>query len=181
MTRTSSCLLGSGIAVCHGYPPRIGARPLRLSTPSLSTRSFKPSKAFHMPPRSAPYIQRLRHSLKILPQGFLFWTLLTGTGITYSVFNAKPLVLEGERVAITSEEVERKYSSSTISMTIEQANGALEQMGETFMIGNGSGVIRHDDIQLPSNPIVEDWCNWASGVEENGVGWMMFGIYDGHA
>ena len=101
-----------------------------------------------MPPRSAPYIQWLRQSSKILPQGFLFWTLLTGAGISYSVFNAKPLVLEGERLALTSEEVERKYFSSTVSVTIEQANGALEQIGETFMIGNGSGVIRHDNIQL---------------------------------
>ena len=181
MTRMSSCFWGSGIAVCHGYTARIGARRLRLSTPSLSTRSFKPSRAFHMPPRSAPYIQRLRQSLKALPHGFLFGTLLTGGGISYSVFNAKPLVLEGERLTLTSEEVERRYSSLTVSVTIEQANGALERIGETFMIGNGSGVIRHDDIQLASNPMIEDWCNWASGVEENGIGWMMFGIYDGHA
>lgn len=134
-----------------------------------------------MPPGSAPYMQRLRQSPESLPRGYLFWILLAGAGISYSVFNAKPLVLEGERVAITTEEVERKYSSTATSLTIEQVNAALEQMGETFMIANGSGVIRHDDIQLPSNPMMEDWYNWASGVEENGIGWMMFGIYDGHA
>ena len=181
MTRTSSYLWASGIAVCNGSSAQIGARRLRLSMPSLSTRAFKPSKAFHMPPRSATYIQRLRQSLKISPRGSLFWILLTGAGISYSVSSAKPLVLEGERLTLTSEEVERKYSSSTVSRTIEQVNGALAQIGETFMIGNGSGVIRHDDVQLSSLPIIEDFCNWASGVEENGIGWMMFGIYDGHA
>ena len=178
MTRISSHLLGS--AVCHGYPARIGARHLRLSAPSLSTRSFRSSKALHIPPRSAPYIQRLRQSLKILSQGYLFWALLGGAGIFYSTYNAKPLLLERERL-ITLEEAELKYFSPTVRLTIEQVNDVLEQLGGSFKHGNGSGIIRHDGIQLPSNPILEDRWNWVSGVEENEIGWMMYGIYDGHA
>ena len=80
MARMSSCL--------QGYPARIGARRSCLSTPSLSARSFTLSKAFHMPPQSAPHIRWLRQSWKILPQRFLFWTLLAGAGVCFASCDA---------------------------------------------------------------------------------------------
>lgn len=96
MSRTPSYLLGSSSAVCHSFTARVGARQLRFSLPSSSARSSQRSRALHSSQRSAPYRQWLRLSHIALPQGILFWVLLAGAGISNSIYNAKPLLLESD-------------------------------------------------------------------------------------
>lgn len=183
MTRISTFVLGSASAVCHPFTARIGARQLRPSPPSLSARGFQQSRALHSSQRSAPYCQWLWPSHKALPQGTLFWILLSGAGISYSIYDAKPLVLESDGTfeLLGSEKVKQKYLSPTSPFTIEQANEMLRRWEDSQMVGSGSGVLRCDTMQLPSNSISEDDCLLATGHEEGEIEWMLFGIYDGHA
>ncbi|KAF6240447.1 hypothetical protein HO173_001115 [Letharia columbiana] len=57
----------------------------------------------------------------------------------------------------------------------------LRRSEDSQMIGSGSGVLRYDTMQLPSNSISEDDCLSATGREDGEIEWMLFGIYDGHA
>lgn len=115
MTRIPSYLLGSGSTVCHHFIARIAARQLRPSPPSLFASSFQRSGVLHSSQTNPPYCRWLRHSHRALPQGILFWILLTGAGISYSFYNAKPLVLETDETfkLLGSEEDKQKYLSPT--------------------------------------------------------------------
>lgn len=182
MARISSYLLGSGSAVCHPFHARIGARQLRLLR-SLSASSFQPSRALHSSQRSALYRQWPRQSHIPLPQGILFWVLLAGAGVAYNIHNAKPLLLESDDTLklLGSEQVKEEYLPPKIPFTIELANEVLRLQEDSQIVGNGSGVLRYDTMQLPSNPILEDDYLSASGHEDSEIRWMLFGIYDGHA
>ena len=184
MTRPSSYLLGSGLAGFHHYTLRVGASQLRLSTPLLSAKSFNRPRALHLSRRSPPYLQWLQNSYRALPQGILFWTLLTSVGISYSIYNVQPSVLENDEafhLLVGPDGVKQKYLSPTPRLTVEHANEALRRLQGSSMIGAGSGVIRLDTMQLQSNPILEDMCRSTLGYEDDEVKWMLFGIYDGHA
>ena len=183
MTRISSCLLGSRSTVCHHLIARIRVRQLRPSPPSLSASSFQRSRVLHSSRTNPPDCQWLRYSHRALPQGILFCILLTGAGISYSLYNAKPLLLETDvtRTFLGPEEDKEKYLSPTSPFTIQEVNEALRWKEDSQFVGIGSGVLRYDTMQLPSNPIVEDDYLSASGHEEGEIKWMLFGIYDGHA
>lgn len=183
MSRAASYLLGSSSAVCHSFTARVGARQLRLSPPSSSATSLQRSRALHSSQRSAPYRQWLQHSHISLPQGILFWVLLAGAGISYSIYNAKPLLLESDETfkLLGSEQVKQKYLSPTSPFTVERVNEALRMGEDSQIVGTGCGILRYDTVQLPSNPISEDDYLSASGHEEGEIKWMLFGIYDGHA
>ena len=71
--------------------------------------------------------------------------------------------------------------SPKVGLTIEQANELLRLLGIALMIGNVSGVIRFDAVELPSNLIPEDRSSFLSMYVEGEISSMMFGIYDGHA
>lgn len=169
--------------MCHDFIARVGTRQLRPCPPSLSASSFQPPRALHSSQKNPSYYQWLRHSHRALPQGILFWVLLTGAGVSYSFYNAKPLVLESDETykLLGSEETKQKYLSPLSAFTVEQANEALRRDEDSHMVGTGSGVLRYDTMQLPSNPISEDDYLSASGHEEGEIKWMLFGIYDGHA
>ena len=93
------------------------------------------------------------------------------------------MVLENEETfkLLGPEQVKQKYLSPTSPFTIEQANEALRRDEDSQLVGTGSGVLRYDTMQLPSNPISEDDYISASGHQEGEIKWMLFGIYDGHA
>lgn len=114
----------------------------------------------------------------------LFWVLLTGAGISSTIYNAKPLVLESDETfkLLGPAQVKQKYLSPTSPFTIEQANEALRREEDSHLVGTSSGVLRYDTImQHSSNPISEDDDLSASGHQEGEIKWMLFGIYDGHA
>ena len=185
MTCMSSYLLGSGSAVCHPFISRICARQLHSFPPSLSAISFQRSRALHSSQRSPPYRRWSRPSHRALPQGILFWILFTGAGISYSSYYARPLILESDETFkwVGSEQGKQKYLPPGIPFTLEQANEALRRQEDSQMVGTGSGVLRYDTMQLPSNPISEDDYLSASGHEDHEEGpirWMLFGIYDGY-
>lgn len=186
MTRITTYLLGSGSVVCHrchSLTVRIGARWLRPSPPLPSACSFQQFKALPSSPRSYSDRQWLQPSRKALPQKILFWILITGAGFTYSIHNATPLVLESEetfRPAGTGK-VKDTYLPPILPFTLELANEALRREEGSRTVRAGSGVLRYDTMQLPSNPISEDDYVSASGYEEGEIKWMLFGIFDGHA
>lgn len=180
MTRISSILMGPGSAFWHGSIARCRARYLRRSTPLLSSSASnsKGFRALHLSRKSAPYSQWLRRPHRRI----IFWTLLTGAGISYSIYNAQPLVLESDEAFETlGLRFKQKYSSLTNRLTIEQANEVLRRIENSEIIGVGSGILRLDTMQLPSNPIPEDICLTAGGQEDGETRWMLCGIYDGHA
>ena len=179
MPRLLSYLSGSASAVCHPFTPRLVARQLHHSPLSFPASKFQRVSALHSSHRSAPY----RHSHRALSQEVLIWILLTGAGISYIVYNAKPLLLESDETfkLLGSAEVKQKYLSPTIPLAVEQANKALRREEYSQLVGSGSGVLRYDTMQLPSNPISEDDYLTASGHEDGDIKWMLFGIYDGHA
>lgn len=186
MTRISSSLLGLGSVVCHRCQPftvRIGARQLRPSQPLLSACSFQQFRDLPSSPRSSPDRQWLQPSHKALPQRILFWILITGAGFSYSIHNATPLVLETEETFTEAgtEEVKQNYLPPTSPFTLEQANKALQREERSRTVRAGSGVLRYDAMQLPSNPILVDDYRAISGFEQGEIKWMLFGIYDGHA
>lgn len=84
--------------------------------------------------------------------------LLTGAGISYSVYNARPLVLESDETfkLLGSEQVKQKYLPPTLPFTVEQASEALRRQKDSQIVGTGSGVLRCVTMQLPSNPTSED-------------------------
>lgn len=162
------------------------ARQLRSFPPSLSVSSLQRSRALHPSHRSAPNRQWPRSSYKALLRGTLFWILLTGAGISYHFHNARPLVLESEETfkLLDPKQVKRKYLPLASPFTLEHANETLRRHEDSRIVGNGSGVLRYDTVQLPSNSISEDCYFSASGHhghEDGEIMWMLFGIYDGHA
>ncbi|GBF62726.1 pyruvate dehydrogenase (acetyl-transferring) phosphatase [Trichophyton mentagrophytes] len=76
-------------------------------------------------------------------------------------------------------------------LTPEQATERLRRNEESYFIGRGSGVVRYDVVQLPSNDPIED--DHAEKVVEvpnsvaatdNGAttsDWNFWGVFDGHA
>lgn len=179
----SSYLLGSGPAVCRPFISRICACQLHPFPPSLSAISFQRSRALHSSQRSPPYRQWSRPFHRELPQRILFWILFTGAGISYSFYYARPLVLESDETFKWAYS-EQKYLPPGKPFTLEKANEALRRQEDSHIVGTGSGVLRYDTMQLPSNPISEDDYLSASGHEDHREGpirWMLFGIYDGHA
>ena len=182
----SSYLLGSGPAACPPFIARIYARQLHPFMPSLSAINFQRSKALHSSQRNPPHCQWSRRSHRALSHGILFWILFTGAGISYTSYYARPLVLESDETFkwIGSEQGRQKYLPPIIPFTLEQANEALRRQEDSEIVGSGSGVLRYDTMQLPSNPISEDDYLSESGHEDHEEGpvrWMLFGIYDGHA
>ena len=111
------------------------------------------------------------------------WMLLTSTSISYTVHDAKPLVLESDDMFKLhgSDALNKKYLSPILPLTIKMAKEALHQEESAQIVGGSSGVIRYDTMQLPSNPIPEDKYISTLGQETNEIKWMLFRIYDGHA
>ena len=183
MTRISSYLLGPGSAICYNHSTRIGACHLRSSTPSIPANGFNQSRALHFSRRRVRHLQWLRHLHSNSPRGTLFGFLLASAGICYSTYKTKPLALESDETfkSIGQGMVKQKYISPTIPLTIEQANETLRRIEGSQAMAAGSGILRLDTMQLPSNPITEDMCLSATGYENGEIRWMLSGIYDGHA
>ena len=79
------------------------------------------------------------------------------------------------------KEASQEYYSPIVSHTIEQVNEELCRYEDTSMIGKGSGVIRCDKIEIPSNTMIEDWSDLSAVVQEDEISRVLLGIYDGHA
>ncbi len=75
-------------------------------------------------------------------------------------------------------------------MTPEEATERLRRNEESYLIERGSGVVRYDVVQVPSNdPIEDDHAEKIVPVPESIAGpsdpasmhdWMFWGVYDGH-
>ena len=76
-------------------------------------------------------------------------------------------------------------------LTPEQATQKLRKSEESYMIGRGSGVVRYDVAQMPSNnPIEDDHAEKIVEVPQTvyptadgkpGGDWMFWGVFDGHS
>jgi pyruvate dehydrogenase phosphatase len=76
-------------------------------------------------------------------------------------------------------------------LTPEQATERLRRNEESYLVGRGSGVVRYDVVQLPSNDPIEDdhaekIVEVPQSVAATGDGtpssdWMFWGVFDGHS
>lgn len=81
------------------------------------------------------------------------------------------------------------YGRKVLEMlTAEQATQKLRTNQESYLVGRGSGVVRYDVVQIPSNdPIEDDHAEKIIHVPESvsgqaeGSDWMFWGVFDGHA
>jgi pyruvate dehydrogenase phosphatase len=73
-------------------------------------------------------------------------------------------------------------------LTPEQATQKLRRNEESFFVNRGTGVVRYDVVQIPSNDPIEDdhsekiveVPDFASDREQKSD-WMFWGVYDGHS
>ena len=81
------------------------------------------------------------------------------------------------------------YGRKVLEMlTADQATQKLRTNQESYLVGRGSGVVRYDLVQIPSNdPIEDDHAEKIIHVPESiagqteGSDWMFWGVFDGHA
>jgi pyruvate dehydrogenase phosphatase len=72
-------------------------------------------------------------------------------------------------------------------LTAEQSTQKLRKMEESCLVNRGTGVVRYDQVQLPSNnPIEDDHAEKivevpAAGASGSGSDWMFWGVFDGHS
>ena len=76
-------------------------------------------------------------------------------------------------------------------LTPEQATHKLRKTQESYLVGRGSGVVRYDMVQMPSNnPIEDDHAEKIVEVPQSvsptsdgksGSDWMFWGVFDGHS
>lgn len=81
------------------------------------------------------------------------------------------------------------YGRKVLEMlTADQATQKLRTNQESYLVGRGTGVVRYDVVQIPSNdPIEDDHAEKIIHVPESVAGqsegsdWMFWGVFDGHA
>lgn len=76
-------------------------------------------------------------------------------------------------------------------MTPDQASSKLRTNEESYLVNRGSGVVRYDVVQIPSNDPIEDdhvekivevpTSSVAAESEKSPSDWMFWGVFDGHA
>ena len=116
-----------------------------------------------------------------------FWcgcsmTFVLGTGIAYSFFMTNPLRLEGNNQKLLhSDLLYEKYIPVIIPSSLDHASDTLRWEENAAQCGMGSGVLRYDSVRVQSNLPCEDHMNSASGLEEDEMRWLLWGVYDGHA
>lgn len=72
-------------------------------------------------------------------------------------------------------------------LTADQSTQKLRKMEESFLVNRGKGVVRYDQVQLPSNnPIEDDHAEKivevpVRGDSQSGSDWMFWGVFDGHS
>ncbi|KAK7723997.1 [Pyruvate dehydrogenase [acetyl-transferring]]-phosphatase 1, mitochondrial [Diaporthe eres] len=72
-------------------------------------------------------------------------------------------------------------------LTADQSTQKLRKMEESYLVNRGKGVVRYDQVQLPSNnPIEDDHAEKivevpVRGDSESGSDWMFWGVFDGHS
>ncbi|KAF3765864.1 protein serine/threonine phosphatase 2C [Cryphonectria parasitica EP155] len=72
-------------------------------------------------------------------------------------------------------------------LTPDQSTQKLRKMEESYLVNRGRGVLRYDQVQLPSNnPIEDDHAEKIVEVPvrantESGSDWMFWGVFDGHS
>ncbi|KAF2720754.1 MgPP2CL-3, protein phosphatase 2C-like protein 3 [Polychaeton citri CBS 116435] len=88
---------------------------------------------------------------------------------------------------------ETDYSGRKVleMLTPDQVTSKLRINEESYLVGRGTGVVRYDVVQIPSNdPIEDDHVEKivevpnTSAASENGKAssdWMFWGVFDGHA
>lgn len=72
-------------------------------------------------------------------------------------------------------------------LTPDQSTQKLRKMEESYFVNRGRGVLRYDQVQLPSNNPIED--DHAEKIVEvparaeaaAGSDWMFWGVFDGHS
>lgn len=92
-----------------------------------------------------------------------------------------PLTKQGENEGLNKMEM----------LTPEQATHKLRRTEESYLVGRGSGVVRYDMVQMPSNnPIEDDHAEKIVEVPQSitptadgksGSDWMFWGVFDGHS
>lgn len=88
---------------------------------------------------------------------------------------------------------ETDYSGRKVleMMTPEQVTSKLRTNEESYLVGRGTGVVRYDVVQIPSNDPIEDdhvekiveVPQTTAATEEGKASsdWMFWGVFDGHA
>lgn len=72
-------------------------------------------------------------------------------------------------------------------LTADQSTQKLRKMEESYLVNRGKGVVRYDQVQLPSNnPIEDDHAEKivevpVRGASDSGSDWMFWGVFDGHS
>jgi pyruvate dehydrogenase phosphatase len=81
------------------------------------------------------------------------------------------------------------YGRKVLEMlTPDQATAKLRKNEESWMVNRGTGVVRYDVVQIPSNDPIEDdhaekiidVTNVAPTEGSNASDWMFWGVFDGH-
>jgi pyruvate dehydrogenase phosphatase len=109
------------------------------------------------------------------------------------------LVVEQGQIFATEIPADMKISKETDfsgrktveMLTAEQATAKLRTNEESYLVSRGTGVIRYDVVQIPSNDPIEDDhvekiievpSTSAAAVQgANSSDWMFWGVFDGHA
>ena len=109
-------------------------------------------------------------------------SLFVGAGLLYIFATTKTLRLESiDKNHVSTEFVERRYLPSNQPFTVEQVNAALRWDEHSQMCGMGSGILRFDTVQIPSNLPCEDFMTSIAGHEKGEIAWAAWGVFDGHA
>jgi pyruvate dehydrogenase phosphatase len=109
------------------------------------------------------------------------------------------LVVEQGQIFATEIPADMKISKETDfsgrktveMLTAEQATAKLRTNEESYLVSRGTGVVRYDVVQIPSNDPIEDDhvekiievpSTSAAAVQgANSSDWMFWGVFDGHA
>lgn len=170
--RRLSAPLALGVAAggaWYAYNSASGQTPLDASPATVSRQSSSQSTGTSFAPENVP--EAVRKAL-IVEQGQLFTTQIP---------------------ADQTISKETDYSGRKVleMLTSEQVTDKLRVNEESYLVGRGSGVVRYDVVQIPSNDPIEDdhvekivEVPQSTAATEDGQAssdWMFWGVFDGHA
>ena len=167
---------------CISYSHSNRPFPRFSPSPSFSHLSFSRAQSSKTTHRNATNYAWFRERWSSSARRGFTISLVVGTGIACSIITTKPLRLESNNPEfIHNASVAQNYQPVLAPLSIDQATDVLRWEESSTLCGMGSGVVRYDQVRVASNVPCEDSQNAASGLEENEIRWLLWGVFDGHA
>lgn len=153
-------------------PPAFTSRPYATTTTTTTATPTVQASSTSIPDIEAAKVPEAVRKALIVDRGQLFTAQIPGD---------QPI----------SKETDSSGRKVLEMLTPEQSTARLRTNEESYLVHRGTGVVRYDVVQLPSNDPIEDdhvekivevpSSTAGADIGKTNTDWMFWGVFDGHA